>query len=75
MLARVIKDKLVARAGKYKLGARANKYKLEAKTEVWGQGSRPEPGLKQRTSPLRNIKTQAKDTANASTITTVNSQI
>ena len=49
MLARAVKGKLGARAAKYNLGARANKYKLEAKTEVWGERSRPEPGLKQRT--------------------------
>ena len=43
-----VKGKLGARAGKYNLGNRANKYKLEAKDGVWGRGSRPEPGLKQR---------------------------
>ena len=48
MLARAVKGRLGARAGKYNLGARTNNYKLEAKTEVWGQRSRPEPGLKQR---------------------------
>ena len=49
MLARAVKGKMGVRAGKYNFRARANKYKLEAKNGVWGQGSRAEPGLKQRT--------------------------